>query len=62
MAAPRVRRVRQLVLRGEEDPKPAAEGGEDFGNEGIFLVTLDENGKRTDFREWWNSRLLHAPS
>ena len=25
-------------------------------NEGIFLVTLDENDKCTDFREWWNSR------
>ena len=25
-------------------------------NEGIFLVTLDENGRCTDFREWWNSR------
>jgi hypothetical protein len=25
-------------------------------NEGIFLVTLDEDGLCTDFREWWNSR------
>jgi hypothetical protein len=25
-------------------------------NEGIFLVTVDENGLCTDFREWWNSR------
>ena len=29
-------------------------------NEGIFLVTLDENGKCTDFREWWNSRTRPA--
>jgi len=29
-------------------------------NEGIFLVTLDENGKCTDFREWWNSRTRQA--
>jgi hypothetical protein len=25
-------------------------------DEGIFLVTLDEDGRCTDFREWWNSR------
>jgi ketosteroid isomerase-like protein len=25
-------------------------------DEGIFLVTLDENGRCTEFREWWNSR------
>jgi hypothetical protein len=24
--------------------------------EGIFLVTLDEAGRCTDFREWWNDR------
>jgi len=24
--------------------------------EGIFVVTLDEEGRCTDFREWWNSR------
>jgi ketosteroid isomerase-like protein len=24
--------------------------------EGIFLVTLDEDGRCTDFREWWNDR------
>ena len=29
-------------------------------NEGIFLVTLDGNGKCTDFREWWNSRTRPA--
>jgi hypothetical protein len=26
-------------------------------NEGIFLVTLDEDGLCTEFREWYNSRL-----
>ena len=25
-------------------------------DEGIFLVTLDANGRCTDFREWFNSR------
>jgi ketosteroid isomerase-like protein len=25
-------------------------------NEGIFLVTLDAEGRCTEFREWWNSR------
>jgi hypothetical protein len=25
-------------------------------DEGIFLVTLDADGRCTDFREWWNSR------
>ena len=25
-------------------------------DEGIFLVTLDESGRCTDFREWWSSR------
>jgi ketosteroid isomerase-like protein len=25
-------------------------------DEGIFLVTLDAEGRCTDFREWWNSR------
>jgi hypothetical protein len=25
--------------------------------EGIFLVVLDENGRCTDFREWWNERV-----
>jgi hypothetical protein len=25
-------------------------------NEGICLVTLDADGRCTDFREWWNSR------
>jgi hypothetical protein len=29
-------------------------------NEGIFLVTLGENGKCTDFREWFNSRTRPA--
>ena len=29
-------------------------------NEGVFLVTLDESGKCTEFREWWNSRSLPA--
>ena len=29
-------------------------------NEGIFLVTLDGDGKCTTFREWWNSRSLPA--
>jgi hypothetical protein len=24
--------------------------------EGIFLVTLDADGRCTDFREWWNAR------
>ena len=24
--------------------------------EGIFLVTLDADGRCTDFREWWNTR------
>jgi len=30
--------------------------GEGVELEGIFLVTLDEDGRCTDFREWWNSR------
>jgi hypothetical protein len=25
-------------------------------DEGIFVVTLDDDGRCTDFREWWNSR------
>ena len=25
-------------------------------DEGIFLVTFDEEGRCTEFREWWNSR------
>jgi ketosteroid isomerase-like protein len=25
-------------------------------DEGIFLVTLDAEGRCTEFREWWNSR------
>ena len=25
-------------------------------DDGIFLVTLDADGRCTDFREWWNSR------
>jgi hypothetical protein len=25
--------------------------------EGIFLVTLDADGRCTDFREWWNNRV-----
>ena len=25
-------------------------------DEGIFLVTLDDEGRCTEFREWWNSR------
>ena len=25
-------------------------------DERIFLVTLDADGRCTDFREWWNSR------
>jgi len=30
--------------------------GEGIDLEGIFLVTLDEAGRCTDFREWWNTR------
>jgi hypothetical protein len=32
-------------------------------DEGIFLVTLGDDGRCTDFREWWNSRSrpLNAP-
>ena len=37
-----------------------AEGDAATGNEGIFLVTLDEDGQSTEFREWWNSRSLPA--
>jgi SnoaL-like domain len=33
---------------------PAGAGMVDL--EGIFLVTLDEAGRCTDFREWWNDR------
>ena len=29
-------------------------------NEGIFLVTLDADGRCTHFREWWNTRSLPA--
>ena len=29
-------------------------------NEGIFLVTLGEDGRCTDFREWWNGRTRPA--
>jgi ketosteroid isomerase-like protein len=29
-------------------------------SEGIFLVTLDWDGRCTDFREWWNSRTRPA--
>ena len=29
-------------------------------NEGTFLVALDEHGKCTEFREWWNSRTRPA--
>ena len=29
-------------------------------NEGIFLVTLGEDGLCTDFREWWNGRTRPA--
>jgi ketosteroid isomerase-like protein len=27
-------------------------------NEGIFLVTLDADGRCTEFREWWNSHTV----
>ena len=27
-----------------------------YGREGIFLVTLDAEGRCTEFRNWWNSR------
>jgi len=30
--------------------------------EGIFLVTLDDAGLCTDFREWWNERVLSESS
>ena len=30
--------------------------GEVEENEGVFLVTLDDSGRCTEFREWWNSR------
>ncbi len=30
--------------------------------EGIFLVTLGEDGLCTDFREWWNERVLSESS
>jgi hypothetical protein len=30
--------------------------GEGIDLEGIFVVTLDGDGKCTDFREWWNAR------
>ncbi len=30
--------------------------GEVEENEGIFLVTLDADGRCTEFREWWNRR------
>jgi PAS domain-containing protein len=28
--------------------------------EGVFLVTLDADGRCTDFREWWNDRTRPA--
>lgn len=31
-------------------------------DEGIFLVTLDADGRCTEFREWWNSRSRAAPA
>jgi hypothetical protein len=31
-------------------------GSEIVDLEGIFLVTLDADGRCTDFREWWNHR------
>ena len=30
--------------------------GEGIDLEGVFLVTLDEAGHCSDFREWWNAR------
>jgi hypothetical protein len=36
--------------------------GEIEENEGIFLVTLGEDGRCLDFREWWNTRLAPADS
>lgn len=36
--------------------------GEIEENEGIFLVTLGEDGRCLDFREWWNTRLVPADS
>jgi hypothetical protein len=37
-------------------------GGATVELEGIFLVTLDDEGLCTDFREWWNERVLSASS
>jgi hypothetical protein len=28
--------------------------------EGIFIVTLDDDGRCTEFREWWNERELEG--
>ena len=33
-------------------------GGTVVDLEGVFLVTLDAEGLCTDFREWWNERVL----
>ena len=35
----------------------AADGQTIDDLEGIFLVTFDPDGRCTDFREWWNSRV-----
>ena len=37
-------------------------GGTTVELEGIFLVTLDDKGLCTDFREWWNERVLSESS
>jgi hypothetical protein len=37
-------------------------GGAVVDLEGIFLVTLDADGRCTDFREWWNERLVSESS
>ena len=37
-------------------------GGTVVELEGIFLVTLGADGRCTDFREWWNERLVSATS
>jgi hypothetical protein len=37
-------------------------GGAVVELEGIFLVTLDDAGLCTDFREWWNDRVVSESS
>jgi hypothetical protein len=34
-----------------------ADGTAEVSLEGIFLVTLDDAGRCTEFREWWNERV-----